>query len=156
MNLTIGTTTIEITSCTRRRDTQKGFFLDLVIPKESIGMEALYALLSGNTEPIVVVEDDGTENTYLGFKETGSFALEGDAYHVAQVCTSEYEAQLSLAQTKIAEQDAVIENQNANIMVLEEMNMMQLSTIDSLLLEVIPAVITEAVADALASNSTQE
>lgn len=154
--LTIGSTTLEITSCTRKRDTQRGFFLDLVVPKESMGMDELYALLSGNTEPIVVVDADGTENTYIGFKETGSFALEGGSYHVAQICTSEYEAQLSLAQTKIAEQDAVIETQTANIMALEEMNMMQLSTIDSLLLEVIPAVITETIAEALASNSTPE
>ena len=110
--LTIGSVMLEITSCYRRRDTQKGFFLDLVIPKASMGMDDLYALFNGNTEPIVVVDTDGTVNTYLGFKETGSFALEGDSYKIAQVCTSEYEAQLSLAQTKIAEQDAVIENQN--------------------------------------------
>lgn len=154
--LTIGSTTLEITSCTRRRDTQRGFFLDLVIPKSSIGMDELYALLDGNTEPIVVVDADGTENTYLGFKETGSFALEGGAYHVAQICTSEYEAQLSLAQTKIAAQDETIAMQTQQMCVLEEMNMMQLSTIDSLLLEVIPAVIADTIAEALASNSTPE
>jgi len=50
MNLTIGTKTIEITSCTRKRDTQKGFFLEMVIPKENIGMDELYALLDDNTE----------------------------------------------------------------------------------------------------------
>lgn len=107
MNLTIGTTTIEITSCTRKRDLQKGFYLDLVIPKESIGMDALYALLDGNEEAIVITEEE-VENTYIGFKEIGSFALENGAYKVAQVCTSEIEAQLSLAQNKVAEQSAVI------------------------------------------------
>ena len=151
MNMTIGSTSIEITSCTRKRDTQRGFFLDLVIPKESIGMDELYAILDGNEENIIV-----DENVYIGFKQVGSFALENGAYRVAQVCTSEYEAQLSLAQTKIKEQDAVIEQQTATMAVLEEMNMMQLSTIDSLLLEVIPAVITETIAEALASNSTPE
>ena len=115
MNLTIGTTTIKITSCTRKRDTQRGFYLDLTIPKDNIGMDDLYALLNGNTEPIVVIEADGTENTYIGFKETGSFALEGGFYKVAQVCTSEYEAQLSLAQSKMAEQDAIIAAQNETI-----------------------------------------
>ena len=159
MNLTIGTTTIEITSCTRMRDTQKGFFLDLVIPKESIGMEALYALLSGNTEAIVVVEDDGTENTYLGFKETGSFALEGDAYHVAQVCTSEIEAQLSLTQSKIAEQKTIIDAQFAQITGLEEMSVAQLSAIDTILTEVVPSIIELAVAEAVeavTTNNTEE
>ena len=112
MNLVIGNTVIEITNCTRMRDTKKGFYLDITIPKKAMGMDELYALFNGNLEPIMVIEDDGTENTYLGFKETGSFALEGDFYKIAQICTSEYEAQLSIAQKKIADQDAVIDNQN--------------------------------------------
>lgn len=103
MNLTIGSTTIEITSCVRKRDTQKGFFLDLTIPRENIGMDELYALLNGNTEDIIV-----DENVYKGFKEVGSFALENGTYRVAQVCTSELEAQLSLAQNTIKEQNVTI------------------------------------------------
>lgn len=158
--LTIGSKTIEITSCTRKRDTQKGFFLELTIPKESMGMDELYALLDGNTEDIVIVDADGTENIYRGFKETGSFALEGGFYKIAQVCTSEYEAQLSLAQTRITEQNAVIDGQSADILALGEMDVMQMTTIDSLLLEVIPTVIadavTVAVAEALGSNSNEE
>ena len=156
MNLTIGSTTIEITSCTRKRDTQRGFFLDLVIPKESMGMDELYALFNGNTEPIVVVDADGTENTYLGFKETGSFALEGGSYHVAQICTSEYEAQLSLAQAKIAEQDAVIEQQNIHVASLEEMSVAQLSAIDSILTEVVPTIIELAVTQAIEAVTPAE
>lgn len=112
MNMTIGSTTIEITSCVRKRDIQRGFFLELTIPKATIGMDDLYALLNGNTEDIIVVDADETENTYRGFKETGSFSLEGGFYKVAQVCNSEYEAQLSIAQKKIADQDSVIERQN--------------------------------------------
>ena len=158
--LTIGSTTLEITSCVRKRDTQRGFFLELTIPKESIGMDELYALLNGNTEDIVVVDADGTVNVYRGFKETASFALEGNFYKIAQVCTSEYEAQLSLTQTRITEQNAVIEGQNVHMAALDEMDLMQMTTIDSLLLEVIPEVISEAVtvavAEALASNSAKE
>ncbi len=115
MNLTIGTKTIEITSCTRKRDTQKGFFLEMVIPKENIGMDELYALLDDNAESIVVTEADGTVNTYNGFKEIGSFSCEKGVYRVAQVCTSEIEAQLSLAQNKVAEQGRVIEAMQALI-----------------------------------------
>ena len=156
MNLTIGSTTIEITSCTRKRDTQRGFFLDLVIPKESMGMDELYALFNGNTAPIVVVDADGIENTYLGFKETGSFALEGGFYHVAQICTSEYEAQLSLARAKIAEQDAVIEQQNIQVASLEEMSVAQLSAIDSILTEVVPTIIELAVTQAIEAVTPAE
>ena len=154
--LTIGSKSFPITSYTKKRDVKRGFYLDLYIPQESIGMDELFNLLNNNEETIVITTSDGTENSFMGFRELGALSCEGGVYNVAQVCTSEYEAQLSLAQTKIAEQDAVIETQNANIMALEEMNMMQLSTIDSLLLEVIPAVITETIAEALASNSTPE
>ena len=114
-NLTIGNTSIEITDCVRMRDTRRGFYLDITIPKENIGMEALYALLDGCMETIIVTNDDGTVNEYMGFKTLGSFALEDGSYRIAQICTSEYEAQLSLAQSKIAEQDAIIEAQNATI-----------------------------------------
>jgi hypothetical protein len=195
MNLQIGSTTFEITTCTRKRDLQKGFYLDLVIPKASIGMDDLYALLDGNTEPIVITGTDGVENVYMGFKEIGGFSLENGSYKVAQICSSEIEAQLSLAQNKVAEQNnvissmqsvidtqtialenhtkviteqaqtiaeqtATIEAQTEQMAVLEESAVMQTATLESLLLEVIPMVITEtvtvAVAEALASNSTTE
>ena len=110
MNLTIGSTTIEITSCTKRRDVKRGFYLDLYVPQASIGMDELFNLLDGNTEPIVITEADGTESVYVGFKQLGAMSLEAGVYNVAQVCTSEYEAQLSLAQNKLADQNKVIES----------------------------------------------
>lgn len=115
MNLAIGSTSITITSCVRRRDTKRGFFLEIEIPKASIGMDALYSLLDGCTETIVVTDDEGNVNEYVGFKTIGSFGCENGVYKVSQVCTSEYEAQLSLAQSKIAEQDAVIAAQTETI-----------------------------------------
>ena len=115
MNLTIGSTTIEITSCTKRRDVKRGFYLDLYIPQASIGMDELFNLLNGNTEPIVITEADGTESVYVGFKQLGAMSLEAGVYNVAQVCTSEYEAQLSLTQNKVAEQNKVIEDQTEAI-----------------------------------------
>ena len=156
MNLTIGNTTIEITSCTKRRDVKRGFFLDLYIPQTSIGMDELFNLLNNNEENIVITDDDGKVSTYIGFRQLGALACEDGVYNVAQVCTSEYEAQLSLAQNKIAEQDAIIEQQTATMVVLEETSAMQMSTIESLLLEVIPTVIADTVAEALASNSPAE
>ena len=160
MNLSIGNKTLAITGCTRRRDTRRGFFLDIEIPKENIGMDELYALFDGCTENIVVIDDEGTENVYTGFKTIGSFSLENGVYKVAQVCTSEYEAQLSIAQNRIAEQTNVIAAQAEMIGLLEEATVEQIATIDSLLLDVIPVVIadavTAAVQDALGSNSDTE
>ena len=127
MNLTIGNKTLEITSCTRRRDTKRGFFLDITIPKDAIGMDELYSLLDGCTEDIVV-EDNGTVNTYTGFKTVGSFTCENGVYNVAQVCTSEYEAQLSLAQSRINEQDQLITVLQAeNLLLTEELLNTQLA-----------------------------
>lgn len=160
MKLTIGSTTIEITDCTRMRDTKRGFYLDLQIPKENIGMEELYSLLDDCTENIVITDNEGAVIEYMGFKTLGSFACEDGVYKVAQVCTSEYEAQLSLAQNMIAEQAQVINAQAEQVMGLEEATLLQMSTIDSLLLDIIPAVIADAVAvavaEALASNSTNK
>ena len=120
MNLTIGNTTIEITDCVRMRDTKRGFYLDIQIPKENFGMEDLYNLFDGCTEAIIVTDDEGKVTEYKGFQTLGSFACEDDVYKVAQVCTSEYEAQLSLAQSKIAEQEEIINNQAAVINNLNE------------------------------------
>lgn len=167
MILTIGSTSFEITSCTRKRDTQRGFYLELVIPKDNIGMDELYALLDGNEENIVV-----DENVYIGFKQVGSFALENGSYKVAQICTSEYEAQLSLAQNKIKEQDTTISTmqttidtqtaeilaqaevivlqgetiatQNEQVAALMEASTSQLDAIDSIMTEVLPLVAQEA------------
>ena len=126
--LTIGNTNITITSCDRKRDTKRGFYLDITIPKENIGMEALYSLLDGCTEKIVVTDEEGAVIEYVGFKTLGSFACEDGAYKVAQICTSEYEAQLSLAQSKLAEQDAIIATLQAeNILLSEELLNTQLA-----------------------------
>ena len=118
MNLKIGEKTLEIKSCTRMRDTVRGFYLDLVITKDVIGMDELYNLLDGCTENIVITEDNGTVNTYIGFKTIGSFVCENGEYKISQVCTSEYEAQLSLAQSKIEEQDKIIATQAEEIEML--------------------------------------
>jgi hypothetical protein len=113
--LTIGSTTIEITSCTKRRDVKRGFYLDLYIPQANIGMDELFSLLNNNEENIIITEADGTESVYVGFKQLGALSCEAGVYNVAQVCTSEYEAQLSLAQNKLVEQNKVIESMQSVI-----------------------------------------
>lgn len=184
ITLTIGSKSFPITSYTKKRDVKRGFYLDLYIPQTSIGMDELFNLLNNNEENIVITEADGTENIFMGFRELAAISCEGGVYNVAQVCTSEYEAQLSLAQNKINEQDnvistmqgvidaqdnelkahanvitqqdVVIKQQTEQVAVLEETSIMQMETLESLLLEVIPAVIADTVAEALASNSTAE
>ena len=151
MNMTIGNTSIEITSCERMRDLQKGFFLEIKVPKENISSDDLEALLDGCTETIIVIEENGTETEYKGFNDCASIMTKDGFRYAAQYCSSEAMAQLSLAQSKINIQDSRIRAQ-------EEADMMQTMTIESLMLEVLPelmaATVEEAVARALAANST--
>lgn len=152
MKLTIGSTTIDITSCTRMRDTKRGFYLDLQIPKNNIGMEALYSLLDNCTETIIITTDTGAVNEYKGFQTLGSFACENGMYKIAQVCTSEYEAQLSLTQTKVNELEIAnhayaeaINQHSEQVINLETASAMQSATIESMLLEAIPFIVETAV-----------
>ena len=192
MNLTIGSTIVEITSCTRMRDTKRGFYLEIKIPKDNISMDALSALLDGNEQPITVTDGENV-SVYNGFKMRSNLSLENGVYTVYQACTSEIEAQLSVAQNRVAEQEkaleitkqlltaqaevitaqgnkiieqgvlideqsALIDEQSEQVLFLEEASTVQMTTIDSLLLDIIPAVVADAVrvavADALESNST--
>ena len=131
MNLTIGSTTIVATECTRRRDPRQGFYLEITIPKDSIGMDELYGLLNECKESIVVTEDNGTENTYVGFRTLANFSYEKGSYKVTQVCTSEYEAQLSLANSRLTEQSVIIAAQEAEIKSLNEKSAQQDAIIES-------------------------
>ena len=69
MNMTIGTTTIGITSCTPMRDAGKGVYLAINIHEETIDYANLKALFTDNAEDIVIVSDDETAVTYTGVKE---------------------------------------------------------------------------------------
>lgn len=172
MKMTIGTTTIEITSCERLRDNQKGFYLGIKVPKENISSDDLEALLDGCTETIIVTEADGSETEYKGFNECASIMTKNGVRHVAQYCMSEAMAQLSLAQKKIREQTATmttmqdtidaqtteifaqaevivaqgetIATQNEQVAALMEASASQLDAIDSIMTEVLPLVAQEA------------
>lgn len=111
MNLIIGTTTIEITSCIRMRDLQRGFYLNIEIPKENITFEELTTLFDGCVESIIINDEKEGETVYNGFSLMNSVMLKDGIYHVEQCCVSEIEAQLSLAQSKIAKQEEIINNQ---------------------------------------------
>lgn len=108
MQLTIGSNVIDAVSCTRMRDLQRGFYLDIKILRSVIGMDELAAIFDGNTEPIYVLEGE-LPNEYRGFKTLSNLSLENGIYHIIQTCTSEIEAQLSMVQNKSAEQDTVIQ-----------------------------------------------
>lgn len=104
MTLTIGSQVIEVTRCTRMRDTQRGFYLDISIPKGTITMDELEKIFDNN-EYSIIVSSETEENIYTGFKQLSSLSLENGVYKVIQVCTSEMEAQLSIVQSQMAVQE---------------------------------------------------
>ena len=108
--ITIGSTTFDATKCERFRDNTKGFYLDIAVPVENISKDALYDLLDDNKETIHVVEEDGSESIYDGFNSIQNFCVSKGCILVAQYCTSELEAQLSIAKSKIAEQERTVSN----------------------------------------------
>lgn len=95
-----------------------------------------------------IEEQNGTITTMQGVIDTQNTALENHA----KVITEQ--------QATIEQQTATIAAQTEQVAVLEETSFIQMATLESLLLEVIPTVITEtvtiAVEEALASNSTTE
>lgn len=135
MTLTIGSTVIEITSCTRMRDTQKGFYLDIKIPKGAVTMDELEKLFDGNKETIFV-SSDTEDNMYNGFEQLYSLSLENNTYTIIQVCTSELEAQLSIVQSKMAAQEKELAAVTATCAMQEERFAEQTETSAELLYQV--------------------
>lgn len=185
--LTIGSTTLELNSFRKIRDKVVGVYAQIEIPTTEISHDDLKALFTDNQHDLIVTEDEST-TTYSGYAQLDEIREKGGVYTVIQICTSEAMHLLNEARKQIEEQQVTITEMNGVIIdqntalenhtkvikeqqetitaqteqvaFLEETSAMQMSTLDSLLLEVIPAVITDAVtvavAEVLASNSTTE
>mgnify|MGYP003311891854 CR=1 FL=1 len=185
--LTIGETTLELNSFRKIRDKVVGVYADIKIPTTAISYEELKALFTDNQHDLIVTEDEAT-TTYSGYAQLDEIREKGGEYTVIQICTSEAIHLLNEARKQIeeqqgtiaemggvitaqdnelkahaqiiTEQNVIIGQQTELVGALEENAVLQTATLESLLLEVIPTVITEtvtiAVAEALASNSTTE
>lgn len=223
--LTIGSTTLELKSFSKKWDKIAGVYAEISIPSTAISHDGVKALFTNNAEDLIVTAEDGSTETFSGYAELHSIKedIQNGVYIVVQYCTSnamhllneakkqideqqnvmsamqttidaqtnalqnhadvitaQNEQLVAQAQTiaeqgntivnqgkKIETQKALIDEQTEQITaqteqvaVLEETSVMQTATIESLLLEIIPAVISDAVtvavAEALASNSTTE
>ena len=186
--LTIGSTTLELVGFGKKWDKIAGVYAQIAIPTTAISHDDLKALFTDNPHDLIVTEEDGSTETFSGYAMLDEIRERDGVYTVIQYCTStpmhllnEAKKQIEAQQTTIStmngvitaqdnelkahakvitEQNAVIEQQTALVGALEETSVIQMATIESLLLEVIPAVITDtvtiAVAEALASNSTTD
>ena len=122
----------------------------------------LYPLYSPNREDTaweLTIENESELKYQYGLLKNRAEALEKQSVELHGVITAQ-DNELKAHAKVITEQNAVIEQQTALVGALEETSVIQMATIESLLLEVIPAVITDtvtiAVAEALASNSTTD
>ncbi len=160
MKLTIGEKTIGIVSAQPNRDIKFGVYLAIKIPKDNITAAEIETLFSGNTETIVITNDDETEVSYSGYTELGRYNCEDGYYNISQICVSEMQHQINMLNTKYVAQEQDISAQAAQVTALEETSALHMSAIDSLLLDVIPTVVTEAVttavAEALGNSNTAE
>lgn len=157
MRLTIGSTSFEITTKPEReRDLKIGFYLLIKVPRASIGAEELRDLLDGNTEVITVTKDDGTEEQYEGFNKVEMFNIEATEYVIKQACMSEAMAQISILKDRANKAESKNTELTADMGMLAETAMLQTATIESLLLDVIPTVVADAVTVAMEELLTEK
>ena len=111
MNLTIGSTSFEITKYKKLRDKLQGTYMKIWIPEESITVDDLRALLKDNALDIIITDDAGNQTIFSGYSGFGSLTITGGEYIVEQFCDSELAHLLNEARAQIAEQQAVINTQ---------------------------------------------
>ena len=152
--LTIGNTALELNSFRKIRDKVVGVYAQIEIPTTAIPHDDLKALFTDNQHDLIVTEDEST-TTYSGYAQLDEIREKGGVYTVIQICTSETMHLLNEARKQIEEQKKTITAQTEQVAFLEETSAMQMSTMDSLLLDVIPAVIEDAVKSAVAEAVVQ-
>jgi len=130
--------------------------LRFTIPQSSIAYDNLKELLAANTGEIVLTKDDGTTQTFSGYKFTPEITDKTEdevaIFYVVIQCVAEAERRALEAKAQVAElSTAVSDMQNKIIMQgetvvgLETASAMQSATIESMLLEAIPFIVETAV-----------
>lgn len=170
MKILIGNIEIAISQCYPFEYANGKRELRITIPQSSIDYSTLKEALKNNTDDIILTKGDGTTQTFVGYAKTFEITdktehdaitdTDVDVFYVVIQCVAEAERRALEAQQKatvlediVAEQSAVINAQAEQVMMLEEVSAVQIETIESILLDVIPATIEEAIANAFASNN---
>lgn len=171
MQITIGTSSLEVISAGARRLPSGKILVIIEVKQELISHDDLRAMFKGTTEDLVVLRDDGTKDTYGGCHyaiKVSDDVLDEVEIHRAEIeCSSEADFQLGRMRgeltkqgTDIATQGTEIQEQKEVSEYLEQMSGSLLMAIDSLVLEVLPAAISEAVEtavkNAMESNNSEE
>lgn len=165
MKLSIGNTELTVKNCYALRYQNGKLVLKIEVGQEAIGHDDLKALLKNNTGDIILTKDDESTETFSGFGYTVQILDRDDVYECELECTSESTYQIGRLKMKneelekavtahgktITEQAKVISEQTEQVESLEESSAIQGSTIETILLEVIPSVVEAAIVEALSS-----
>lgn len=172
MNILINGATLQATKAFPFEHANGKRELRVTIPQSEVEYSVLKELLNANEGEIVLTKDDGTTQTFVGYKTTYEITDKTEnevaVWYVVIYCTAEAERRAWEAQQKataleqtVAEQAMVISAQaemiavqTEQVAVLEEATAMQVETIESILLDVIPATIAEAVAEAFEAQNS--
>ena len=102
--LTIGSTTLELNSFSKKWDKIAGVFAEISIPTTAISHEELKALFTDNAEDLIVTAEDGSTETFSGYAELHSIKedIANGVYIVVQFCTSTALHLLNEARKQIA------------------------------------------------------
>ena len=157
MKLTIGENAFEITSAQPCRDLRFGVYLMIKIPKDNITASDIENVFDGNENTIVITKDDESTVEYNGYTELGKYECVDGFYNISQICVSEAQHQINQINNKFVSQEtinasvqATLKTHADNTVAMNNTIEMQMASIDSLLLEVIPAVVSDAVTAAVA------
>ena len=163
MKILISNTELTATQCYAYEFANAKRELRITIPQSEIAYSDLKTILKENTGEIVLTKGDGTIQTFVGYATTYEITDKTeddvDVFYVVIQCVAEAERRALEAQQKatvlemvVAEQSAVIMAQSEQVSMLEETAIIQVETIENILLDVIPATIEEAIANALAAK----
>ena len=109
--LTIGSTTLELNSFSKRWDRIGGVFAQIEIPTTAISYEDLKALFTDNQYDLIVADDETTE-TFSGYAELNEIKenLTDGVYVVTQYCTATAMHLLNEARKEINAQATALDN----------------------------------------------
>ena len=111
--LTIGNTTLELQSFSKRWDKIGGVYAQIEIPTAAISQPDLKALFTNNQQDLIVTAEDGSTETYSGYAELNGLNedIPRGVYIVTQYCTATAMHLLNEARKQIDAQGQTIANQ---------------------------------------------
>ena len=159
MHIIAGENNLTIMRQNVHRDNGVGLILKIEVARDSVGiadLEAIVQDIADNAREITVFDDNGEKVAILsGFRCEPKIYAAGGVYTVELIDASENTFQLGrhkLMLEKLENKAAAAETQ---FEALGEMSVSQLDAIDSILTEVFPAVVAEAVSIATEQAVTQ-